>query len=383
MNILILEAYDGGSHAQFLDGLTAHSGHLYARLGLAARKWKWRMRGSALYFARQVPQTLRQAGWEPAHVDLILTSDMTSVSDLRALLPAGLRAKPIVCYFHENQLTYPLPDEAERDYQYAFTHIASCLAADAVWFNSPFHRDSFLEAVERLLGRMSDYVPQEIAEDIRRKSTIMPLGLAADLFALKRPAGGACGGPVLLWNHRWEYDKNPEDFFETLFALAADGADFRLIVAGQSFRKSPAIFATARKILAGRIDHFGYVPSRQGYLDCLARADVAVSTARHDFFGLAAAEAIAAGCYPLLPRRLNYPELIPPDRQAEHLFDTLRQLRETLLRLCRRGVPAETGALRNHLLPLRWSNLIGSYDAALARAADGENIPTSTRLHRG
>ena len=35
-----------------------------------------------------------------------------------------------------------------------------------------------------------------------------------------------------------------------------------------------------------------------------------VSTATHEFFGLAAAEAIATGLYPLLPERLAYPELL-------------------------------------------------------------------------
>ena len=25
--------------------------------------------------------------------------------------------------------------------------------------------------------------------------------------------------PLILWNHRWEYDKNPEPFFQSLFRL--------------------------------------------------------------------------------------------------------------------------------------------------------------------
>jgi len=42
----------------------------------------------------------------------------------------------------------------------------------------------------------------------------------------------------------------------------------------------------------------------------LSEADLFFSTADHEFFGIAAAEAIIHGLIPLLPNRLAYPELI-------------------------------------------------------------------------
>ena len=54
----------------------------------------------------------------------------------------------------------------------------------------------------------------------------------------------------------------------------------------------------------------------------LSWADCIVSTAHHEFFGLAVVEAAAAGCLPLLPPRLAYPELFPPDQgHAPSFYD--------------------------------------------------------------
>ena len=41
--------------------------------------------------------------------------------------------------------------------------------------------------------------------------------------------------------------------------------------------------------------------------------DWVLSTARHEFVGMAVTEALVAGCLPWLPSRLAYPELVPDD----------------------------------------------------------------------
>ncbi|MCH7995503.1 MAG: DUF3524 domain-containing protein, partial [Planctomycetes bacterium] len=172
LNVAVLEPYYGGSHAAFVDTLVGHSRHRTCLATMPARKWKWRMRGAAIWFAREDNEWL--AGSNGRGVDLILCNDMLSVSDLRALLPAAMRNVPIVCYFHENQLTYPLPCEADRDYQYGMTNITSCLAADAVWFNSAFHLDEFLDAAAKLLRKMPDCVPGGVIDSIRKKCLVVP-----------------------------------------------------------------------------------------------------------------------------------------------------------------------------------------------------------------
>jgi glycosyltransferase involved in cell wall biosynthesis len=59
------------------------------------------------------------------------------------------------------------------------------------------------------------------------------------------------------------------------------------------------------------VRHWGYAVDRAEYAHWLWQCDVVVSTARHEFFGLAVAEALACGCLPVLPEALAYPELIP------------------------------------------------------------------------
>lgn len=170
-----------------------------------------------------------------------------------------------------------------------------------------------------------------------------------------------------MWNHRWEYDKNPDEFFEVLFDLDRLGVDFRLIIAGQSFRQAPPIFAAAEKSLAHRIDHFGYASDRNEYLQLLSRANIVVSTAIHEFFGLSVLEAIAAGCLPLLPNRLSYPELLPGQTHNQHLYNSTDQLREKLIGICQSSVPSLTAALCQSVAGLSWPNLITRYDDDFAK----------------
>jgi len=367
LRILALEPYYGGSHRAFLDALVRHSRHDFTLMTLPARKWKWRMRGSAIWFARE------PAGHPPPNVDLILATDMVSVADLKSVAVGGLGGVPVVCYFHENQLTYPLPDESQRDYQYGFTNITSCLAADAVWFNSRFHREDFLAAAALLLQKMPDYVPDGIVADVRQRSSVMyPLVETDSAEAAGRVSRRTEGPLRILWNHRWEYDKNPEAFFETMIRLNDAGHDFRLVIVGETFREAPGIFAEAWARLRGKIEQAGFVKSRADYLAVLASCDLVVSTSIQENFGIAVVEAMAAGCRPLLPDRLSYPELIPESVHHACLYRDDDELRERLCDLTEHGYNLEVSGLRDFVVE-RFSaeRNIDRYDAAFERLVEG------------
>jgi glycosyltransferase involved in cell wall biosynthesis len=260
------------------------------------------MRHSAVTFAGEVAGAVEQGGeW-----DLIFASDMLSLADFRGLAPAAVRNLPAVAYFHENQITYPVREESERDYHFVFSNLTTALAAEAVWFNSAFHRDEFLDAAGAFLRRMPDYQPLAAIESIRNKSAVHPPCIDLPTSVHRRD-----DGPLhILWAARWEFDKCPERFFKAVELLAAQGVDFRIsVIGGEPGRQPLSVFETAHERFADRIANWGFLPSRAAYEAALANADVVVSTADHEFFGISVLEAAAFGAFPLLPRRLAYPEV--------------------------------------------------------------------------
>ena len=361
MRITLLEPYCTGSHAAWAHEYASHSRHDVELLTLPGRNWKWRMHGGAVTLASRF---LASAG-QP---DLILATDMLDLTTFLALTRQKSAACPCALYFHENQLTYPWspgdPDTgSQRDLHYAFINYASALAADAVLFNSRYHQDAFLGALPGFLKGFPDATEPASAERIAAKSRVLPLGMDLRKLDAHRPQGGRePGAPLILWNHRWEYDKDPEAFFSVLYRLADEGVDFRLAVLGESFGRAPAVFQEARRRLADKVVQWGYLESPADYARWLWRADILPVTSRQEFFGASVVQALYCGCAALLPERLSYPEHVPADQSAGFLYrgdeclaDRLRAL------LCAQKVGAG-GSLGAHVGRYDWEYQAPVYD---------------------
>lgn len=366
--VAFVEPFWGGSHRAAAEGWARNSRHAVHLEHLPARFWKWRMRGSAFEFARRLQSRVTRG-----RVGVLFASGMVDLAHLQAFLPKRV---PSILYFHETQAAYPTPADgvpAERDLQYAFTNLASAMAADRVAFNSQFHREAFFDAMDDLLRRMPDARPLWALEAVEQKSETLPLGVTLSDIPDR---GGRTEGPaVVLWNHRWEYDKAPEVFFRVLIRLADRGVPFRVAVAGEAFGRVPEIFPKARRRLGDRVLHWGYVRQREEYVRLLCGADVVVSTAVQENFGLSIVEAAYGGAHPLVPRALSYPEVIPAESHRTCLYEAEEELAERLAGLLTGRIPMLKPAdLRRLFTGFRWENRAGWFDDLVDQVSVGAGI---------
>ncbi|MBI5446649.1 MAG: DUF3524 domain-containing protein [Deltaproteobacteria bacterium] len=367
LRVALLEPFWGGSHRASAEGWLRWSRHRVEVHSLPARAWKWRMRGAALALARRLGPDARGA-------DVLFATDLMDLAHLRALVR---RRVPAMLYFHENQASYPLrPGEApaERDLQYALTNLASALAADRIAFNSAFQRDRFFPELERVLRSMPSPKLLWTLDELRRKTSVLPLGV--ELADIPPREGTVAGGPPLvLWNHRWEHDKAPEEFFDAIRTLSHRRIPFRLAVAGERYGTAPEVFARAREEFRACTVHWGFAPAREEYVRLLSRAQVVVSTARQENFGVSMVEAAYAGAHPLAPRRLAYPEVFPGALHDACLYDDLPDLVGRLEALLSGTVlPLSPDTLRAHFGVHSWHKRAPAFDRIVSQVSEQSEV---------
>ncbi len=308
MHLLLLSAYDAQSHRQWRESLVqAFPEFEWTVLVMPARYFAWRIRGNALHFAREIDQA-------DADYDAVIATSMVDLATLRGLCPA-ISSLPTLVYFHENQFSYPTTNNARSSIEPAMVNLMSALAATRVCFNSHYNMASFFAGLKALISAVPDYAPKSIVALIEKKSDVLAVPFAQDVenYREQKPDRVRVdGGHTLVWNHRWEYDKGPERLFNFIRNIPPS---LRLTchIIGQRFKQVPSVFCDIESLLQSRnwLGRWGYVEDRQDYLGILTSSDFVLSTALHDFQGLAVLEAARLGCTPIVPDRLAYREYCP------------------------------------------------------------------------
>jgi len=296
----LLSAYHTDSHASWADWLTSHLRDIdWQTFELPGRHFRWRIRGNPLSWLDTLPAD---------GPDLLIATSMVDLATLRGLRPA-LANTPCLYYFHENQFAYPRSRAQHSSVDPQMVQLYGALAATRIAFNSSYNRDSFLKGIKALGKKLPDHFPEGLDRRVSEKSQVLGVPIQPVAPGNKNPR-------LILWNHRWEYDKAPELFAEAVAQLRRARVDFRLALLGARTPKPhPALQRIRSLVPPEHIVADGHLPG-PAYRQLLGQAGIVVSTAIHEFQGISVLEAVSAGATPLAPKHLCYPQQYP----AEYLY---------------------------------------------------------------
>lgn len=366
MNIVLIEPFFTGSHKQWALGYKHNSNHNIDIISLKGIYWKWRMHGGAITISKMFNEYLKKN----KRPDLIIVTDMLNLPVFTSF--ADIIDIPIISFFHENQITYPWSTkdrdkEKNRDHHYGFINYTTALKSDLIMFNSYYHKNIFIHELKKFLKKFPDNNDLYNVDIIEKKSVVSYLGLDLEKFD-KYENNDINDTPTILWNHRWEYDKNPFDFFDCLKNIKNENIDFKLIILGEEFQTEMDVFTKARNYFSNEIIHMGYANSFSQYASLINKSDIIPITTKQEFFGVSIIEAVYCNVTPLLPNRLTYPELfdnkLNPDNFYKNSDDLFIKLKNCIKNNSKKS-------LKKYAEKYKWSKVAPYYDQIVEKTVVG------------
>ncbi|XP_039565429.1 glycosyltransferase-like domain-containing protein 1 isoform X8 [Passer montanus] len=336
MSVLLIEPFYGGSHKQLMDLLQEELQEDCVLCTLPAKKWHWKARTSALYFMQTVPTS--------SNYRILFASSVLNLAELAALRPDLGKLKKVL-YFHENQLAYPVQKCQERDFQYGYNQILSCLVADVVVFNSAFNMESFLKSIGKFMKLIPDHRPKDLEKIIRPKcqvlyfpvrfpdvSRFMPehkLARLEKVIGVKRNGDAYQSEGLPGQQESRAVMKTSDAHPESGLCEPQPG----LCTTQHERLPSPAAAPVQAEAPESTNPCQGEDKQRLTFnlSNILSGLDYQ-QRPLHIAWPHRWIEAVHCGCYPLCPKALVYPEIFP----AEYLYSTPEQLFKRLQNFCKR-----------------------------------------------
>jgi len=303
LDILAIEPYYGGPRKAMLDTLIKCSGHRWTLLKLPPRRIERRLVAAAHWFAEQL--TLH---WV-SKVDMIFASEALNLADLYRLIPS-FAGKPSVVYFHENQLPIPgtLEDITAPAAPAILANLSTAAAAHELWFNSLYHQNLFLERARALLERDTQNFSRNPLTEIAHKCRVMHPPTDLGMTQHVKTASSVQRDVKTMF-----VDTNGSDIQalnEALAILQQRREKFSLITTGPDYGISTQ---WPRESVAETDDY--------AIAAAMLKSGIFLSTRPEPTFDLRLVQALAAGCWPIVPLTGSYPELIPKMLNERCIYD--------------------------------------------------------------
>ncbi len=352
-NVLVLEPWYQGSHRSWVEGWRSNSKHTIDVVTGSDSGWRRSLVTAPSRFAEAINETSQP-------IDALVASTPIDLATLLGLLDRSKYRPPTLLYMHESQIGYPAGPKGGQAYRAMITDWNSIMSADKVVVATQFHADLLLEHMPSFADDLVEGFgtkTRSVLEDLH----VVPVGVETSGLHPK-----VLSGPIrVLWNHRWSHDKNPGEFVHAMTILAAEGHQFELYALGEVERSGEKSYRRLQAQLPERIRVSG-TQTKEIYRQALCSSDLVVSTAQHEFFGLAIAEAIAAGARPVLPDRLAYPEIIPENLSSQFLYQgSLEEALRSTLTQSRDEIHRYRYATLEHISRFSWSKVAPKYDLLL------------------
>lgn len=317
-NILILDPFLGESHNSFWKAFQKNSVHNIEISTFPSKHWKL---SSGLSSHVEV---------EKNKYDLFIASDFFDIATFKGLNPK-LAHIPFICYFHENQLEYPVMAKDKRDDVFSLINYRNFLSSDANAFNSLWNYNSFKSGVSRLRKSMPSAFRRLI--DINLISGKPPHIIYPGHFFNELPITISKKGPLrIVWNHRWEHDKGTDTLLDLCKHIRDKNLNCLLDLCGEKSKNSN-LGHKIKDILKDKLVNEAPYEDKFDYYKALSKAHIVLSTAKHEFFGISVLEGILHGACPILPNKLSYPELYSEYFENISFYETTDELKSTVERL--------------------------------------------------